>query len=240
MPTATEHLHTEPLIRLPGRCWCYDPGPDTPPVSPLPAPREGHITFGVTHRLIKVTPQMIRLWSRILYEVPGSKLLALTSAAADHDSPVRRLFAAQGFPIDRLELVQRPARRYFLALHARMDILLDTCPYNGHTTCDALWMGVPVISLSGTGTDKGFHPFATSRPSVKGLSTYYREHCLFNFVSSGRAFHERTASLPPVVFDDATNRPLNTMNRNCPRFADRPDRRAEAGKGDRGRKRGHS
>ena len=146
----TDQYYTEKLIRIAPTCWCFDAGPNTPDPGPPPVLANGFITFGVTNRLSKVTDEMIRLWARVLHAVADSKLLVLTRAAPGQDAAIRYRFASNGIPEARLIRAGTRPRAEYLSLYHRIDICLDTFPYNGHTTtCDALWMGVPLVTLAG-------------------------------------------------------------------------------------------
>ncbi len=148
--TGTDAFHTERLVRLPRCCWAYAPGDDLPAAAPLPAEATGQITFGVMNRLVKVTPRMIELWSRILAAVAGSRLLVLVPQGCEADPSVSKLFTDLRVDTKRLHLVPRRQRREYLELFNQIDIALDTSPYAGMTTtCDALWMGVPTVTLAG-------------------------------------------------------------------------------------------
>jgi len=148
-PGQTERFHTEHLIRLPHVQWCYAP-PPTPEVGPLPAHSAGHVTFGCFNNLCKVTEQMIGLWAKLLEKVPGSRFHLLTGAGTAGDDRVRRLFHAQGVGPERLTLLGKRPRDTYFQLYHDVDLCLDTYPYNGcNTTADALWMGVPWITLAG-------------------------------------------------------------------------------------------
>ncbi len=149
-PGSTEHLHTEKLVRLPGGFLCYN----APADAPHPAPRAtGPITFGSFNGLAKLTPQMVELWAKLLGAVPGSRLLVKTYGLAAESArrALREAFSRHGIAGDRLEL--RPPDGGFaehLAAYLELDIVLDVFPYNGTTmTCEALWMGVPVVTLAG-------------------------------------------------------------------------------------------
>jgi len=151
-PGGADGLHTEKLVRLPAPFTCYRPPDDAPEVGPLPARETGAVTFGSFNFLAKVTPRMIAAWSALLTEVPGSKL-ALKSAPLV-DEATRRLvwqrFQALGIPPERVLLLGPVGPREHLASYHRIDIALDTFPYHGTTTtCEALWMGVPVVTLAG-------------------------------------------------------------------------------------------
>lgn len=152
-PGTTERYHTETLVRLPQGFLCYMPSSDAPDVSSPPAEHNGYITFGSFNNLAKVTPQVVSLWASILKAVPGSRLI-LKCALFDESAMRERyleLFANHDISPDRVDLLPRidsPAGH--LALYDQIDIALDTFPYNGTTTtCEALWMGVPTITLAG-------------------------------------------------------------------------------------------
>jgi predicted O-linked N-acetylglucosamine transferase (SPINDLY family) len=148
-PGLTEESYTEELIRLPEIAWCYQPSA-SPEVGPLPALRAGHITFGSLNYLAKVAPETVALWSRILKAVQDSRLVLLASGARQGYLRVRDDFAAHGIGGERLDFIGRKPRGEYLQLHHAIDIGLDPFPYNGGvTTCDALWMGVPIVTLAG-------------------------------------------------------------------------------------------
>jgi predicted O-linked N-acetylglucosamine transferase (SPINDLY family)/predicted SAM-dependent methyltransferase len=152
-PGAAERFHTEKLVRLPGGFLCYRPPEDAPQAVRPPCLDSGRVTFGSFNNLSKVTDDMIALWARLLEEVPGSRLLmkayGLSAESARRDFGAR--FAARGIGADRLRLLPpERAHRDHLARYNDIDVALDTFPYNGTTTtCEALWMGVPVVSLAG-------------------------------------------------------------------------------------------
>ncbi len=144
--------HSETLLRLPGSFLCYTPRPDCPAVAG--DRREGPVTFGSFNNLSKVTPAVIASWSRLLEAVPSSQLLLKARQLAD--AAVREemagAFAKHGVAPERLQCHARmQSRTDHLQLYAEVDIALDTFPYCGATTtCEALWMGVPVITLAGS------------------------------------------------------------------------------------------
>jgi protein O-GlcNAc transferase len=152
-PGQTERWHSEELIRLPGTFSCYGPPPESPPVEALPALAAGHVTFGCFNNLAKLTPPAIDLWAELLREVAGSRLLLKSRGLADVETAarLREEFASRGIEAARLELNgQELSVAHHLALYHRVDLALDTFPYNGTTTtCEALWMGVPVVTLAG-------------------------------------------------------------------------------------------
>jgi len=152
-PGLTEHLHTERLLRLPNTAWCFPAPAEEIAVGPPPA-TAGAITFGSFNNLAKVSAHSLALWTRLLQRVPRSRLLlknpGLSSAAAQQR--IGAIFAAAGITPDRVELRGWAAAPLdHLAAYHDLDIALDTFPYHGTTTtCEALWMGVPVITRAGT------------------------------------------------------------------------------------------
>ncbi len=149
----TEHLHTEQLVRLPQGFLCYQPPVNSPQVSPPPFSRRGQITFGCFNHLAKVNPQLVSYWTQILQAVPNSRFLLKSEPLVDSGTRnyLQDLFQQQGIDAERLELMGWiPAQSEHLSLYSQVDIALDTFPYHGTTTtCEALWMGVPVITLAG-------------------------------------------------------------------------------------------
>ena len=152
-PGMTEHEYTETLVRLPGCCVHYAISDDLPPVVPPPALANGYITFGSFNNLAKVTKFTYVMWADVLKAVPRSRLLLKHRSLGD---PVTRdnilgTFKEQGVDAHRIELLEfTRTRREHQQLHGRLDIALDSFPYQGvNTTWDAMCMGVPVISLAG-------------------------------------------------------------------------------------------
>lgn len=152
-PGAADDNHSETVVRLPGGFLCYRPPKETPPVAPPPVAASGIITFGSFNNLAKTGPESVRLWARLLHEVAGARLFL--KGRAFNDPGARSLFldrfAAHGINAGRIDLLPpTQGLQEHLALYERIDIGLDPFPYNGTTTtCEALWMGVPVIALNG-------------------------------------------------------------------------------------------
>lgn len=148
-----DDLSVERLVRLPEGFLCYAPLADAPAVAPSPGKSRDHIVFASFNNLSKISPDVVAAWAQILNAVPESELL-LKGRSFSCDA-VRRhylsLFEAQSIAPERLSLLERsPSTQDHLALYGRADIGLDTFPYNGTTTtCEALWMGVPVIAMRG-------------------------------------------------------------------------------------------
>ena len=153
-PSGLTELHcSETLVRLPACAWCFAPADPVPPVSTPPVLHEGHITFGCFNVMPKINEPLLRLWSEILHAVPDSRLLLKNAflRASSVQQRVRATFEAAGIASDRIELMDHVSDLAgHLACYGRVDIALDTSPYHGTTTtCEALWMGVPVVSLAG-------------------------------------------------------------------------------------------
>lgn len=152
-PRMTERFHTETLVRLPEVFLCFQAPDSAPEVSPPPSLRNGRITFGSFANLSKLNAPLLKLWSRVLHQVPGSRLLLKSLGLGDEQlrQALTQRFAAHNLPPDRLELRPfDPTPEQHFNSFADIDITLDTFPYNGTTTtCESLWMGVPVVTLRG-------------------------------------------------------------------------------------------
>lgn len=152
-PPGQEAFYTETLIRLPHGFLCYTPPSDAPAITPPPVLQSGCVTFGSFNALLKVTPEGVSLWSELLRALPGSRLVLKNRSLRDSATRQRylSLFEKCGVDSSRLELLEiLPTAVDHLALYNRIDIALDTFPYNGTTTtCEAMWMGVPVVTLEG-------------------------------------------------------------------------------------------
>ncbi|MDP9173774.1 MAG: tetratricopeptide repeat protein [Planctomycetota bacterium] len=141
--------YTEQSIRLPNSFWCYEPDERSPQVNPLPALSAGHITFGCLNNFCKINDGVLELWARVLTAVPNSKLLLLAWPGT-HRQWVIDVMQARNISPSRIEFAELRVHDQYLALYHRIDIGLDTFPYNGHTTSlDSYWMGVPVVTLVG-------------------------------------------------------------------------------------------
>jgi protein O-GlcNAc transferase len=144
-----DSLHSERLVRLPHSQWCYQAPADCPEVSA--ATRAGDkVTLGAFSSLAKIGPRVIALWGRLLERLSEARLLVVGLGLEAMQDEYRARFAAEGVAPDRIELRGFQSFRDYLALHGAVDLMLDTFPYTGGTTsCHALWMGVPVVSLTG-------------------------------------------------------------------------------------------
>ena len=151
-PPELAHLYSERLLCLPDGYVCYSPPPYAPDVTPLPALTNGHITFGCFNNLAKVTPPVIATWCEIMHRLPGSRLVMKAHQFADPSTRERVLagFTSHGIAAARLELRGPSRHRTFIGQYQDIDIVLDPFPYSGGlTTCEALWMGVPTVTLAG-------------------------------------------------------------------------------------------
>ena len=150
----SDKLHSEKLIRLKHGFLCYQPESVTPKVGPLPSDKQSYITFGSFNNLTKVTHEVVKAWAKVLHSVPNSRLLLKSKQFMDDEvrASFLKLFAHEGIRGKRIEMFPRvPNPADHLGLYSRVDIGLDPFPYNGTTTtCEALWMGVPVVTLLGT------------------------------------------------------------------------------------------
>ena len=143
---------TETLWRLPATRLCFAPPPAAPPVAPLPALTNGFVTFGCFQTTSKFNGAVIAAWARILAQLPSTRLRIQSTnlgSAREKKSLLDQL-AVRGIAPDRVTLHGRSSRHDYLAAHAEVDMILDTFPYpGGTTTCEALWMGVPTVTLAG-------------------------------------------------------------------------------------------
>lgn len=141
--------YAEQSVWLPETYWCYQPMDEAGEVGRRPAGEAGAITFGCLNNFSKANPAALAAWARVLQRVPGSRLV-LFAREGRHRQRVRDVFAGQGVSPERVGFTGfLPAERYF-ELYRQIDVALDAFPFaGGTTTCDALWMGVPVVSLVG-------------------------------------------------------------------------------------------
>jgi protein O-GlcNAc transferase len=164
-PPALERLYSERMLRMPDGYVCYTPPPHAPDVVPAPVLRNGYVTFACFNNLAKITPRAIETWCRILDALPGSRLVLKTHQLSDARTAAMflRSFCRQGIDPSRIETRGSSPHRQFLASYNEIDIVLDPFPYSGGlTTCEALWMGVPTVTLPGE--------IFASRHSVSHLS----------------------------------------------------------------------
>jgi protein O-GlcNAc transferase len=168
-----EKYYTETAMRLPGSSWCYDPPEGSPEVGPLPSSHNGFVTFGSFNNPSKINPEILETWSAILNRAPESKLL-LKYNGMDSPYNIERISSAfHNNGIDRSRIMIEGGGDFaeMAARYNEIDIALDTLPYSGGvTTCEALWMGVPVVTCPG-----GIYP---GRHSLSHLSNIGLTNCI--------------------------------------------------------------
>ncbi|HVT90507.1 MAG TPA: tetratricopeptide repeat protein [Tepidisphaeraceae bacterium] len=145
-PGTNDEFYCEQSVRLSHTFWCYDPLTSELAVNDLPADANGYITFGSLNNYRKVSDAVLNIWSEIFGRLPTSRLLMLAPAGNCRT----RVINALGIETSRITFLDHQSRKEYLACYHRIDIGLDTFPYNGHTTTlDAAWMGVPVVTFAG-------------------------------------------------------------------------------------------
>lgn len=151
-PQGSQKFYTEELALLPDGFICYNPADYAPPITSLPANRNGHITFGVLCNNRKINPNIMELWAEIIKANKESRLLLMFRTGNDPD--MRNYYLSElerfGIPDQRVAICGGTHHAEYLKYYSEVDIVLDSFPFNGATTtCEALWMGVPVVTLAG-------------------------------------------------------------------------------------------
>ena len=145
---ADQQFYSEFSVRL-RTYWCYAEIHGAAPIGPLPALSNGFITFGCLNNFGKVSSQTRQAWSEILHRLPNSRLI-LHAHSGSHRESILKEFAERGIDPNRIEFVGYQPLHDYLATYNRIDIALDPFPYPGGTTsCDAIWMGAPVVTFAG-------------------------------------------------------------------------------------------
>jgi protein O-GlcNAc transferase len=152
-PGQHDEDYVERSIRLPHSFWCYDPAAmeveNFPQPGPPPAASAGYVTFGCLNNFRKISDVSLELWARVMGRLPDSRLLILAPLGGHRDALAQRM-VRWGVDPDRIGFVDRGPRENYLDAYRRIDIFLDTIPYNGHTTSlDSIWLGVPVVTIVG-------------------------------------------------------------------------------------------
>jgi predicted O-linked N-acetylglucosamine transferase (SPINDLY family) len=171
-PPGFERFYAERLLRLPDGYVCYTPPVDAPEIVPLPMLANGFVTFGCFNSLAKLTPLVVATWARLLRALPDARLVLKSHPLDDAATRARvhAAFAAHAVASERIVLRGRSPHRAFLAAYGEVDLALDPFPYaGGLTTCEALWMGVPVATIAGE-TFSSRH--STSHLSNVGLADW--------------------------------------------------------------------
>jgi protein O-GlcNAc transferase len=144
--------YCEKPLRLPDAYLCFAPPGFALEPNALPALKNGYVTFGSTNYMSKLNDDVLRVWAEILHGVTDSRLLIRNPSLSDHQlqGVLRKKFATYGIEPDRIGFLGKAEKEEFIQTYHEIDILLDPFPYNGGTTtAEALWMGVPVVTLSG-------------------------------------------------------------------------------------------
>ncbi|MBK9132675.1 MAG: tetratricopeptide repeat protein [Gammaproteobacteria bacterium] len=149
-PPGQEAWHSETLYRLPRTLWCYRPPGARPAGGTAPALQGGRITFGSLNTYPKITPETFSVWMDILRAVPDSRLIMTAVPEGSVRRTLAERIAAQGIASDRVSVHSRVSDSAYHELMRQIDLTLDPFPYTGTTTtCETLWMGIPVVSLAG-------------------------------------------------------------------------------------------
>jgi protein O-GlcNAc transferase len=148
-PGSSDEFYSERSIRLARSYWCYEPPIEATATPPHPAAADGFITFGCLNNFAKVTPLVMDLWTELMIAVPNSRLL-LHANPGSHRDRARQTFRRRNIADERLVFIGYQSLPDYMLTYNRLDIALDPIPYvGGTTTCDALWMGVPLITMPG-------------------------------------------------------------------------------------------
>jgi protein O-GlcNAc transferase len=188
----TDAHYSEQSIRLPNTFWCYDPLNENLFPNDLPALQKGFITFGCFNNFCKVNDGVLELWAQVLAAVPASRLMLLAPTGSARQRVLEK-FSQCGVAGDRIEFVDFAARPKYLEFYHRIDLGLDTFPYNGHTTTlDSLWMGVPVITRIGSTAVGRAGLSQLSNLNLKELAAHNPDH----FIQIAK---ELAADLPRLI-----------------------------------------
>ena len=151
-PAGAEKWFSEEVVRLPDGYVCYAPPAYAPEVGPLPALRRGYVTFGCFNKPAKINDGVVAVWARLLHRLPTARLVLKTRLLGDLAvrERIHAMFEAHGIERERVDLLAESPHAELLAHYNEIDVALDPFPYSGGlTTCEALWMGVPVVTLPG-------------------------------------------------------------------------------------------
>ena len=190
-PGEFDHQFTEKIVQLPANAP-FLPYQDAPPINSLPALGKGYVTFGSFNRLAKLSPSVIALWAQLLHALPDSQMLIGGMPEDGNFDNLKGWFAQQGLNSERFTFHTRSNMDNYLTLHQQVDFCLDTFPFNGGTTtCHALWMGVPTLTLA-TNTVPG--RTGAGALSHVGLETFVA-HDAADFVQKGLYWADNLDSL---------------------------------------------
>ncbi|TAL04671.1 MAG: glycosyltransferase family 41 protein [Rhodospirillaceae bacterium] len=151
-PPEDDRYYTERVVRFAPDYFCYRPPAYAPPVAPAPCLTQGGLTFGCFSEITKIGPAAVAIWAAVMNAIPNARFLFNNRLLADatRQQHLIQLFRDHGIGSDRLMFRTGGAHAAFLAQYADIDVVLDTTPYSGGlTTCEALLMGVPVLTIPG-------------------------------------------------------------------------------------------
>ena len=149
-PPGAEAFYSERLLHLPRAQWAYRPPEAMPEPGPLPALTKGYVTFGSFNSPLKLNAATMVMWAEVLARVPGSRLQILGVASPERVGRLRQPLLARGIAAERVSFLPHPPYERYWDAYQSVDIALDSHPFNGvTTTLGCLWMGLPVVSLSG-------------------------------------------------------------------------------------------
>jgi predicted O-linked N-acetylglucosamine transferase (SPINDLY family) len=166
-PGDTSKSYTEKTVRLPHCVWCYaELEAGQIPLVPPPAKKNGYVTFGSLNTFSKMNPRVLDTWAEIMRRVPDSRLI-MHCLPGSHREAVWSAIDGHGIARERVRMLERQLINRYLSSYNEIDIALDPFPYpGGTTTCDALWMGLPVVTLAG---ERGMSRAGASLLSNVGL-----------------------------------------------------------------------
>ncbi len=176
----SDHLHSEKLIRMPDSQWCYEPW-FAPARCTRAARQSERIVFGSLNSSLKITDESLKLWCRILHDVPSADLLVIDVSEGDRQSLLDR-FERHGIRGSRLSIRGRQTLDSYYGTAGDVDVALDTFPYNGATTTlDTLWMGTPVVALPGDrGVSRGSYSILNAIPLPELIARTPEEYVEIN------------------------------------------------------------
>ena len=193
-----DSLFSEKILRLPANAPFF-PSPFAPDVNELPGLVNGYVTFASFNRIDKIGRSVVRVWSSLLRLVPNSRMILAGMPIGGGFEHLIKWFAEEGVESDRIDFYRRSSMAEYLKMHSRVDICLDTFPYGGGTTtCHALWMGVPTLTLVGSTPTSGVGRAILSHVGL------HAEFCAYDqddFIGKGLFFAHNLSSLKKIRFD---------------------------------------
>ena len=206
-PLGSDAFYTEKLIRMPDDYICYLPPPNMPDVGPLPAGKNGYITLGCFNNPTKINETLLEKWAGIMQALPNSRLF-LKGGAYDSAGLRRRVqdfMQGHGIAAERLRLEGQAKHYELLACYNDVDVALDPWPYSGGlTTCEALLMGVPVVTLPGptfAGRHSATHLSNAGIPELVAEDWDQYQSCVLALASNPDNLSALRASLRKILLD---------------------------------------